>query len=204
MLRLVALPSDRSSGSSSSDTEPHRGFDQRRFARRCGHRCTTQVSPPVPHLAATILTLASDRPAGWADADQPAMAAAGGWRLTTAAAAVCRGCSISGWRRVSNAKLPHRLDASTRSEQPGSPAISAQCITCVVRQGRVVSVLWWTEANEEHIARHGVDPGEVTDVVIDPRSRWFRATNQPLFHVFGRSDAGRYLFRGVGAIHGRD
>ena len=55
-------------------------------------------------------------------------------------------------------------------------------------------MLWWTEANEEHIARHGVDPGEVTDVVIDPRSRWFRATNQPLFHVFGRSDAGRYLF----------
>lgn len=54
-------------------------------------------------------------------------------------------------------------------------------------------VLWWTDSSEEHIARHGVTIGEVTDVVEDPVTRWFRITNQPLYHLYGRSQAGRFL-----------
>jgi uncharacterized DUF497 family protein len=54
-------------------------------------------------------------------------------------------------------------------------------------------VLWWTESSEEHIARHGVTIEEVTDVVAERTTRWFRITRQPLYRLYGRTEAGRYL-----------
>jgi uncharacterized DUF497 family protein len=54
-------------------------------------------------------------------------------------------------------------------------------------------MLWWTQSSEDHVARHDVAVTEVTEVVSDPSSRWFKITKQPLFHVFGQTQAGRYL-----------
>ena len=54
-------------------------------------------------------------------------------------------------------------------------------------------MLWWTESSEDHIARHDVTVTEVTDIVSDSSSRWFKITRQPLFHVLGQTHSGRYL-----------
>lgn len=44
-------------------------------------------------------------------------------------------------------------------------------------------MLWWTESSEDRIAGHDITVTEVTEVVSDSSSRWFKITKQPLFHV---------------------
>lgn len=50
----------------------------------------------------------------------------------------------------------------------------------------------WTEDSEEHIARHGVEPGEV-EVVVNTRPRWTRPGRGGIDLIYGTTDAGRYL-----------
>lgn len=52
--------------------------------------------------------------------------------------------------------------------------------------------LGWTEDSEEHIARHGVSPGEV-ETVVHTRPRWTRPGRAGTDLVYGTTDAGRYL-----------
>lgn len=55
--------------------------------------------------------------------------------------------------------------------------------------------LVWDEWNEEHIARHGVDPEEVEQAVFDPSAMFLRTRGEdPRYLVLGLTDAGRYLF----------
>ncbi|MER5651123.1 hypothetical protein [Streptosporangium sp. NPDC002524] len=50
----------------------------------------------------------------------------------------------------------------------------------------------WTERSEEHIARHGVTPGEVEQVVLT-RPHWEAAGREGSTLVYGVTDAGRHL-----------
>ncbi len=56
----------------------------------------------------------------------------------------------------------------------------------------------WTEAAEDHIARHGVRPDEVEDVLYG-RPRLMAAGRDGSTLVFGTSKAGRYLFVVIGS-----
>jgi uncharacterized protein len=51
----------------------------------------------------------------------------------------------------------------------------------------------WTDEREEHIARHNVMPTEVEQVLFS-RPRWKRPGENGSVLVYGRTDAGRYLF----------
>lgn len=62
---------------------------------------------------------------------------------------------------------------------------------------RITEVVW-TDGDVEHIARHGVDPGEVEQVIAS-RPVWRRGRRHPetgrqSVYALGRTDAGRYLF----------
>ena len=54
----------------------------------------------------------------------------------------------------------------------------------------------WPGERIDHIARHGVTPEEVEDVCFG--KPWVRRTRSggenPVYHVLGQTDAGRYLF----------
>ncbi len=54
----------------------------------------------------------------------------------------------------------------------------------------------WTEDSADHIARHGITPEEVEEACH--RSPHIRRGRGPkkrkIYEVYGRSDAGRYLF----------
>lgn len=50
----------------------------------------------------------------------------------------------------------------------------------------------WTEASEDHIARHGVVPVEVEQVLYS-RPRLVAAGREEVTLVFGTTDAGRHL-----------
>jgi uncharacterized DUF497 family protein len=58
----------------------------------------------------------------------------------------------------------------------------------------------WDDDNTEHIARHGVEPEEVEEIVYEDcyRSRMVRAyrpgVREVRWAVFGQTCAGRYLF----------
>jgi uncharacterized protein len=54
----------------------------------------------------------------------------------------------------------------------------------------------WTEDRIEHIARHNVEPEEFEEVCFGrPLVRRAKATGKnPLYQLFGRTDAGRLLF----------
>lgn len=54
-----------------------------------------------------------------------------------------------------------------------------------------VSAIDWSDASIEHIARHGIDPDEVEDVVFGPRSST-RSRNDT-YRLVGQTRAGRYL-----------
>ncbi len=54
-----------------------------------------------------------------------------------------------------------------------------------------VAAIDWSDASIEHIARHGVDPDEVDDVVFGPRYAT-RARNNT-YRLVGQTLAGRYL-----------
>lgn len=52
--------------------------------------------------------------------------------------------------------------------------------------------LRWTEWNEEHLARHGVEPDEVDEVVVADRFHMVRV-RAGRYAIIGQTDAGRYL-----------
>lgn len=52
--------------------------------------------------------------------------------------------------------------------------------------------LRWTEWNEDHIARHGVEPGEVDEVVVADQFHMVRVRAER-YALIGQTDAGRYL-----------
>ncbi|HEV8683313.1 MAG TPA: BrnT family toxin [Actinomycetota bacterium] len=56
--------------------------------------------------------------------------------------------------------------------------------------------LLWDEDNEEHIARHGVRPEEVEEVVFDRASLFLRTRREEVqrYLVLGLTEAGRALF----------
>ena len=54
-----------------------------------------------------------------------------------------------------------------------------------------VAAIDWTDASIEHIARHGVDPDEVDEVVFGPR--YATRSRNNTYRLVGRTLAGRYL-----------
>lgn len=60
----------------------------------------------------------------------------------------------------------------------------------------------WDENNELHIARHGVLPDEVEQVVFDQRSLVLRTRNNS-YAILGRSESGRHLAVIIRPITGR-
>lgn len=62
----------------------------------------------------------------------------------------------------------------------------------------------WTERAEDHIAAHGVTPGEV-EQVVNTRPRLTVPGRDGVEYVFGTSDAGRYLLVVLAeSLDGRD
>lgn len=59
-----------------------------------------------------------------------------------------------------------------------------------------IDELEWDDWNEEHIAKHGVDPTEIEEVVFDRASTFLRtkSAQHRRYVVLGLTDAGRYLF----------
>lgn len=55
-----------------------------------------------------------------------------------------------------------------------------------------IDSLDWDDWNEEHIARHGVDPDQVEEVVFDSEYFSSRARNGT-YRLIGRTNGGRYL-----------
>jgi uncharacterized DUF497 family protein len=72
----------------------------------------------------------------------------------------------------------------------------------------------WDDDNIEHIARHGVEPWEAEDAMLDPDRVGASARNVPgerRFAVVGATESGRVLFvvftrreRGIRVITARD
>lgn len=54
--------------------------------------------------------------------------------------------------------------------------------------------LIWTPENAEHIAEHQVTPPEIEELFFEEGSYSRRGPAENLYHVYGRSGAGRYLF----------
>jgi uncharacterized DUF497 family protein len=61
-----------------------------------------------------------------------------------------------------------------------------------------ISEIVWAETDVAHIARHGVTPEEVEEILtanpIWRRGRRHRATGRRGLYALGRTEAGRYLF----------
>ena len=61
-----------------------------------------------------------------------------------------------------------------------------------------ISEIVWAEADVAHIARHGVTPEEVEEVVaanpLWQRGRTHRATGRKSLYALGQTEAGRLLF----------
>ena len=55
-----------------------------------------------------------------------------------------------------------------------------------------IEELEWDNRNTNHIARHGVSPDEVEEVLFENRPHFRRWRN--IFHAYGRTNSGRYLF----------
>ncbi len=58
-----------------------------------------------------------------------------------------------------------------------------------------IDELIWDAWNEEHLARHPVEPEEVEEAVFDPSSLFFATTREGERRclVLGLTEAGRYL-----------
>ena len=54
----------------------------------------------------------------------------------------------------------------------------------------------WDDANIDHIARHGLEPYEVEEALLDPNllTVTARKTTEHRFAIIGASEAGRILF----------
>ena len=57
-----------------------------------------------------------------------------------------------------------------------------------------IEELVWTPENEEHIAEHHVTSAEVEELFFEEGPYFRRGPEENLYHVYGRSGAGRYLF----------
>lgn len=61
-----------------------------------------------------------------------------------------------------------------------------------------ISEIVWTETDVAHLARHGVTPEEVEEVLaagpVWRRGRAHPATRRKSLYAFGQTSAGRYLF----------
>ena len=61
-----------------------------------------------------------------------------------------------------------------------------------------IAEIVWTDADIEHIARHGIMPDEVAEVVgsrpLWRKGRKHRRTGRSSLYAFGHTEAGRYLF----------
>jgi uncharacterized DUF497 family protein len=61
-----------------------------------------------------------------------------------------------------------------------------------------ISEIVWTEADVAHIARHGVTPEEVEEVLAASplwrRGRTHRETGRRSLYALGQTEAGRHLF----------
>jgi uncharacterized DUF497 family protein len=69
--------------------------------------------------------------------------------------------------------------------------------TLVLREHDVIKQLIWPASQVEHIARHGITPGEVEEVCFNRHQVIFRAKAtgpNPTYYVFGRTGSGRYAF----------
>ncbi len=55
-----------------------------------------------------------------------------------------------------------------------------------------IAELFWDDWNEEHTARHGVEPMEVEEVVAGGMSYVARVRGER-YGIIGQTDAGRYL-----------
>jgi uncharacterized protein len=53
--------------------------------------------------------------------------------------------------------------------------------------------LAWDDENVEHIARHGVEPHEVQEVIASQRFYMARLRGRR-YKIIGQTDSGRYLF----------
>ena len=54
--------------------------------------------------------------------------------------------------------------------------------------------LEWDERNEAHIAEHGVTPPEVEELLFEDMPHYRRGPGKGVYHVYGQTGAGRYLF----------
>ena len=68
----------------------------------------------------------------------------------------------------------------------------ARVLRCVTGEPVYIRSLLWDDWNVEHIARHGVNPGEVEEVCLDEETLFFRAGRRR-YRAIGRTVAGRYL-----------
>ncbi|MGB7296893.1 MAG: hypothetical protein WBC70_15015 [Candidatus Aminicenantales bacterium] len=60
---------------------------------------------------------------------------------------------------------------------------------------KAVSSIRWTEHSVEHIAKHAISPREVEEACFNElESPYIRSGIDDLHYVFGRTDAGRFLF----------
>ena len=60
---------------------------------------------------------------------------------------------------------------------------------------RVISSIRWTAESIGHIASHGVKPEEVEEVCFNEENvPLIRSAKENLHYVFGKTDAGRFLF----------
>ncbi|OGF52804.1 MAG: hypothetical protein A2Z21_00675 [Candidatus Fraserbacteria bacterium RBG_16_55_9] len=57
-----------------------------------------------------------------------------------------------------------------------------------------IEELIWTPENEEHIAEHQVTPAEIEELFFEEGPYFRRGPGENLYHIYGCSGAGRFLF----------
>jgi hypothetical protein len=60
---------------------------------------------------------------------------------------------------------------------------------------RTISSIRWTEQRIDHVAKHGISPKEIEEACFNEMiSPYIRSGKDNLHYVFGRTDAGRFIF----------
>jgi uncharacterized DUF497 family protein len=58
-----------------------------------------------------------------------------------------------------------------------------------------ISSIRWTEQSVDHVAKHGILPKEIEEACFNETiSPYIRSGKDNLHYVFGRTDAGRFVF----------
>jgi len=58
-----------------------------------------------------------------------------------------------------------------------------------------ISSIRWTEQSVDHVAKHGILPKEIEEACFgETISPYIRSGKDNLHYVFGRTDAGRFIF----------